>query len=84
MQLALHGSTGVPPEMLTACIERGVTKVNVNKAYLVDYMTHFRQDSPTQPLTQFMEESIPLVQRRLEDLIKLCGSDGKAGSVGVE
>ncbi|KAF2666151.1 fructose-bisphosphate aldolase [Microthyrium microscopicum] len=31
MRIALHGTTGVPDELLRQCIAKGVTKVNVNK-----------------------------------------------------
>jgi fructose-bisphosphate aldolase, class II len=78
MRLALHGTTGVPAEMLRDCISRGVTKVNVNKVYLADYMSHFRKDAATQSLTQFMDEGVPLVQHLVEELIDVCLSSGKA------
>jgi fructose-bisphosphate aldolase, class II len=78
MKLALHGTTGVPPDMLRDCIERGITKVNVNKVYLADYMNHFKKDAANQSITQFMDEGVPLVQRLVEELIDLCLSTGKA------
>jgi fructose-bisphosphate aldolase, class II len=78
MRLALHGTTGVPVPMLQDCIARGMTKINVNKAYLSDYMQHFRENTASLSITQFMDEGVPLVQKLLEELIDNCHSSGKA------
>jgi fructose-bisphosphate aldolase class II len=80
MSLALHGTSGVPDELLLDCLSHGVSKVNVNKVYLQYYTAHLKAHASSMPLTQLMEEGVLQVQRGLEPVIDACLSAGKAGS----
>jgi len=77
----LHGTTGVPDDLLRACISRGVTKVNVNKVYLEHYTSHLKSQAPTMSLTKLMEVGVAEVQRGLEPVIEACMSAGKASDL---
>jgi fructose-bisphosphate aldolase class II len=77
MVLALHGTTGVPDELLRECISKGIRKVNVNKVAWADYTQHMKANSARMPLTEFMEQAVNLAQQGVENLIDICGSAGK-------
>jgi fructose-bisphosphate aldolase class II len=60
------------------CIEGGVSKVNVNKLILDDYLEHLKKNASKLSLTTLMEEGVNEVQRRMEWQMDVCGSTGKA------
>jgi fructose-bisphosphate aldolase class II len=77
MVLALHGTTGVPADLLRECISKGIRKVNVNKVAWADYTQHMKANSARLPLTEFMEQAVNHAQKGVENLIDICGSAGK-------
>jgi fructose-bisphosphate aldolase class II len=81
MRLALHGTTGVPDDLLRECIARGVTKVNVNKVYLRYYTPHLRAQAANLTLTKLLEEGVDQVQRGVETLLDVTMSSGKADEI---
>jgi fructose-bisphosphate aldolase class II len=60
------------------CIKRGVSKVNVNKLILDDYLEHLKNNASKLSLTTLMEEGVREVQRLMEWQMDVCGSTGKA------
>jgi fructose-bisphosphate aldolase, class II len=77
MVLALHGTTGLPDDLLRDCISKGIRKVNVNKVAWAKYTKHLKTNSAIMPLTEFMEKAVDHAQRGVEILIDICGSAGK-------
>jgi fructose-bisphosphate aldolase, class II len=56
-----------------------VSKVNVNKLVLDDYLVHLRTKAATTPqLTTLMEEGVDKIRRLVEWQMDVCGSTGKA------
>lgn len=80
--LVLHGTSGVPEDQVRGCIARGICKVN--------YATELRQvftaavrkalaDLPdAYDPKKYLAEGRKAVQARVQELIRLLGSDGKA------
>ena len=80
--LVLHGTSGVPEDQVRGCIDRGICKVN--------YATELRQvftaavrkalaDLPdAYDPKKYLAEGRKAVQARVQELIRLLGSDGKA------
>lgn len=60
------------------CIKRGVSKINVNKLVLDDYLEHLKREAPRQTLTQLMEEGVEETVRLMEWQMDVCYSAGKA------
>jgi fructose-bisphosphate aldolase, class II len=60
------------------CIKGGVSKVNVNKLILDDYLEHLKKNASKLSLTTLMEEGVKEVQRLMEWQMDVCGSTGKA------
>jgi len=78
VRLVVHGTNDWEPETTQKCVAAGCVKVNVNKLALLDYLNYFKSDAATTPLTTFMEEGTKKIQRTMEEVIKVCGSAGKA------
>ena len=82
--LVLHGTSGVPEDQVRGCIARGICKVN--------YATELRQvftaavrkalaDLPdAYDPKKYLAEGRKAVQARVQELIRLLGSDGKGGA----
>lgn len=60
------------------CIKGDVSKVNVNKLVLDDYLQHLKENAPKLSLTALMEQRVKEVQRLMEWQMEVCGSSGKA------
>jgi fructose-bisphosphate aldolase class II len=78
VRIVLHGTNDFPEGIMKSCIEGGVSKVNVNKLILDDYLQHLKRNAATLPLTTLMEEGVKEVQRLMEWQMDVCGSTGKA------
>lgn len=63
---------------MAKCIERGVTRINVNKLVLSDYNAYVEQNTGKVPLTQLMEKGTTLIQKQMEGWMDAIGSSGKA------
>jgi fructose-bisphosphate aldolase class II len=64
------------------CIKGGVSKVNVNKLILDDYLQHLQKNASKLSLTTLMEEGVKEVQRLMEWQMDVCGSTGRANDRG--
>jgi fructose-bisphosphate aldolase class II len=74
----LHGTNDFPEDIMKKCIKSGVSKVNVNKLILDDYLQHLQKNASKLSLTVLMEEGVKEVQRLMEWQMDVCGSTGKA------
>jgi fructose-bisphosphate aldolase class II len=76
VQLVLHGTDGWDKEIFGKCIERGATKVNINKVVNRQY-TELQKEGKL-GLTALMEEGTRRMQEQVEICIEQLGSAGKA------
>lgn len=78
MRIVLHGTNDFSEEIMRQCIQHGVSKINVNKLVLEDYLGHLKASANKQSLTQLMEEGMPRVIKSMEWQMDVCMSTGKA------
>jgi fructose-bisphosphate aldolase class II len=78
VQVVLHGTNEFPPEIMSKCIERGVTRINANKLVLSDYNDYVDQNTGKVPLTQLIEEGTMKIQKQMEWWMDNIKSSGKA------
>jgi len=78
VRIALHGTNDFPEDVMERCIKGGVSKVNVNKLILDDYLRHLKKNASKLSLTVLMEEGVKEVQRLMEWQMDVCRSTGKA------
>ncbi|KAH9892118.1 ketose-bisphosphate aldolase [Xylariomycetidae sp. FL2044] len=78
VRVVLHGTNDFPEDVMRRCIAGGVSKVNVNKLVLDDYLAHVKTRAPTASLTVLMEDGVKAIQRLVEWQMDVCGSTGKA------
>lgn len=78
VRVVLHGTNDFPEDIMKSCISGGVSKVNVNKLVLDDYLILMQEKASTLSLTNFMEEGVKAAQKLTEWQMDVCGSTGKA------
>ncbi len=78
VRVVLHGTNDFPETIMQKCIEVGVSKVNVNKLVLDDYLVHLQTNAPTANLTTLMEQGVAAVRGLMEWQIDVCRSTEKA------
>ncbi|KAK0270005.1 hypothetical protein LTR35_014471 [Friedmanniomyces endolithicus] len=78
VQIVLHGTNEFPPDIMRKCIDRGVTRINVNKLVLSEYNEYVAQNTGKVPLTQLMDKGTDLIQQACERWMEHIGSSGKA------
>lgn len=80
--LVLHGTSGVPHEMVRACIERGVCKVNYATELRIAFSDGVRQALSLNPGAydpkKYLAAGRDVLQGKVKELIRVCGCDGKA------
>ena len=59
-------------------IHAGVSKINVNRLVLDDYLKHFRASAAKMPLTKLIDEGIQHTTRQQEEQMDVAWSTGKA------
>lgn len=77
-ELVLHGSGGFTEDIYRDCVERGVTKINVNVQLIEPWSAMMRARTEFVPLTSVIENSISTFQKEVERLMDMVGSTGKA------
>lgn len=77
VQVVLHGTNEFIPEILNKCIERGVTRVNVNKMVLSDYFEYVHANTGKVPLTELLEQGTAKIQAQCEGWMDAMGCSGK-------
>ena len=78
LRIAMHGTNDFPEDIMKRCVAGGVSKVNVNKLVLDDYLVHIQENSAKLNLTTLMEDGVKAAQKLTEWQMDVCGSTGKA------
>ncbi|KAJ0383868.1 hypothetical protein COL922a_009560 [Colletotrichum nupharicola] len=78
VRIVLHGTNDFPEHLMKQCIRGGVSKVNVNKLVLDDYLVHLKKNAATLSLTTLMEEGVKEAQKLTEWQMDVCKSTGRA------
>jgi fructose-bisphosphate aldolase class II len=78
VRIVLHGTNDFPEHLMRECIGGGVSKVNVNKLVLDDYLVLLKEKAASLPLTTLMEQGVVEAQRLTEWQMDVCGSSGRA------
>lgn len=82
--LVLHGTSGVPHDQVRACIERGICKVNYATELRIAFSDAVKAYIAAKPDNfdpkKYLAAGRDAVKARVIELIRLCGSDGKAGA----
>ncbi|KAL1651974.1 hypothetical protein SLS58_000097 [Diplodia intermedia] len=78
VRIALHGTNGFKPELMRQCVKAGVSKINVNKLVLDDYLDHLAATAGKVPHTVLMEQGTEKVISLTMEWMQHCGSAGKA------
>jgi tagatose 1,6-diphosphate aldolase GatY/KbaY len=80
--LVLHGTSGVPADQVRACIERGICKVNYATDLRIAFTDGVKKALAEKPDAfdpkKYLSVGRDAVKARVMELIRLCGSDGKA------
>lgn len=80
--LVLHGTSGVPDDVVRDCIRRGICKVNYATDLRIAYTKAVRQTLENDPAIidpkKFGAAGRKAVQACVEGRIRVCGSEGKA------
>lgn len=80
--LVLHGTSGVPGEQVRACIALGVCKVNYATELRITFSDAVKAALAAKPNQfdpkKYLGAGREAVKARVMELIRLCGSDGKA------
>uniref|UniRef100_A0A7N0V1W7 Ketose-bisphosphate aldolase class-II family protein n=1 Tax=Kalanchoe fedtschenkoi TaxID=63787 RepID=A0A7N0V1W7_KALFE len=74
--LVLHGASGLSEELIKGCIERGVTKFNVNTEVRNAYMASLSE--PKKDLVHVMAAAKQAMKAVVAEKMRLFGSSGKA------
>lgn len=75
--LVLHGGTGVPYEIVRACIENGMAKVNVGTLLHATYVDTLRERMKTfegTNISDLMEPVRDAIKDNIKEWIQVCGS----------
>lgn len=78
VRLVLHGTDGFDKGHYDKCVERGITKVNINKIMNKRYMNLQNENNGKIGLTELMEKGTKVMQEAVEECIDMLGSGGKA------
>jgi len=78
MRLVVHGTNDFTEDITRKCVQRGISKVNHNKVIAEPYRQLQQEKGDRVPLTHLMEEATKLMQEKLEQEMRYCGSAGKA------
>ena len=80
--LVLHGTSGVPEDQVRECIRRGICKVNYATDLRIAFTAGVKKAMAEQPDAfdpkKYLAEGRKAVQNRVQELIRLLGSSGKA------
>ena len=80
--LVLHGTSGVPEDQVRECIRRGICKVNYATDLRIAFTAGVKKAIEEQPAAfdpkKYLAEGRKAVQSRVQELIRLLGSSGKA------
>ena len=79
--LVLHGGTGLPEEQVRACIESGISKVNVGTLLHSTYLTRLRAELDREWSGYNIMDRFEAVREDVKNAcaawIRLCGASGR-------
>lgn len=78
VRLVLHGTNSFEDDLVWKCVDGGMRKLNVNKLVLESYLDHLSATAGKLALTTLMEEGVVQVQSRVQWLMDVSRSSGKA------
>lgn len=80
--LVLHGTSGVPVETVRECIQRGICKVNYATDLRITFTNTVKEYLAENPNAfdpkKYLGAAKAAVTERVRELIRVCGSNGKA------
>ncbi|KAI5244767.1 aldolase [Aureobasidium subglaciale] len=80
VRIVAHGTNEWPDEVTQRVIKAGVSKINVNRLVLDDYLKHFRANAAKTPLTKLIDEGVQHTIRLQEEQMDVAWSSGKGSS----
>jgi fructose-bisphosphate aldolase class II len=80
VRIVAHGTNEWPGEVTQRVIQAGVSKINVNRLVLDDYLKHFRANAAKLPLTKLIDEGVQHTIRLQEEQMDVVWSSGKVKS----
>ncbi|KAH7158218.1 ketose-bisphosphate aldolase [Dactylonectria estremocensis] len=78
VRIVLHGTNDFPDDIMRRCIDGHVSKINVNKLVLDDYLVFLKEKAPGMAVTGAFEQAVEETRRLVEWQIDVSGSAGKA------
>ena len=78
VRVVLHGTNSFPEDVMKRCIRGHISKVNVNKLVLDDYLIFLKEKAPKLGVTAAIEQGIDETRRLVEWQMDVCESTGKA------
>ncbi|THY69851.1 aldolase [Aureobasidium pullulans] len=78
VRIVAHGTNEWPDDVTQRVIQAGVSKINVNRLVLDDYLKHFRANAAKMSLTKLIDEGIQHTTRQQEEQMDVAWSTGKA------
>jgi len=85
--LVLHGSSGVPDDMLAAAVRAGLTKINIatqlNKKFTADVRAFLAADREVVDPRRYVAAGREAIAREVTRLLGVLGADGTARHVGA-
>ena len=76
VRLVLHGTNSFTADLTRQCVGAGISKVNVNKLVLSDYLDYLANHQEGTPLTALLEEGVVKIQAAVGEQMDACGSSG--------
>lgn len=78
VRLVLHGADPFTQEIFQKCIDRGVSKININKVLNNPCVQVWQEHAGKLPFTAVIEKATEEMQKAVEGCIDMLGSGGKA------
>lgn len=78
VRVVVHGTNDWKEDMMQEVINRGVSKINVNKLVLDDYNKYLKEAASNTTITKLMEGGVDKVVGLTEEWMRNCGSAGRA------
>lgn len=79
--LVMHGTNEFNEGILRDCVKAGMTRLNVNQLVIHKYEDYCKEAGGRAPLTEFMDKSSELIQERIEWMMDVIGSTGRAKEI---
>ncbi|KAK7432822.1 hypothetical protein QQZ08_000685 [Neonectria magnoliae] len=78
VRIVLHGTNDFKDDVMRRCIGGRISKINVNKLVLDDYLVFLKDKAPGMAVTGAFEQAVEETRRLVEWQLDVSGSSGKA------